>query len=98
MEEKVVIAKAFGIYEELDLRAIREEYEAFAERIRPMVCDTALLLNDAIRERQDGAVRGRAGHHARYRPRHLSVRHVVQRERRAVRAPAPASRPRGSTA
>jgi adenylosuccinate synthase len=49
MEEKVVAAKAFGIYEELDLRAIREEYEAFAERIRPMVCDTALLLNQAIR-------------------------------------------------
>jgi adenylosuccinate synthase len=49
MEEKVVAAKAFGIYEELDLRAIRDEYEAFAERIRPMVCDTALLLNEAIR-------------------------------------------------
>jgi len=49
MDEKVVTAKAFGIYEELDLPAIREEYEAFAERIRPMVCDTALLLNEAIR-------------------------------------------------
>ena len=50
MEEKVAIAKALGIYEELDLRAIRDEYEAFAERIRPMVCDTAMLLNQAIRE------------------------------------------------
>lgn len=49
MEEKAVIAKAFGLYEELDLRAIRDEYEVFAERIRPMVCDTALLLNEAIR-------------------------------------------------
>ncbi len=49
MEEKVTIAKALGIYEELDLRAIRDEYEAFAERIRPMVCDTSLLLNQAIR-------------------------------------------------
>jgi len=48
MEEKVAIAKALGIYEELDLRAIRDRYEAFAERIRPMVCDTALLLNQAI--------------------------------------------------
>ena len=27
---------------------IRDEYERFAERIRPMVCDTAKLLNDAI--------------------------------------------------
>ncbi|MBZ5621913.1 MAG: adenylosuccinate synthase [Acidobacteriia bacterium] len=49
MQEKVTLAKAFGIYEELDLGRIREEYEALAERIRPMVCDTALLLNRAIR-------------------------------------------------
>jgi adenylosuccinate synthase len=49
MEEKVAIAKTFGIYEELDLTRTRDEYEAFAERIRPMVCDTALLLNQAIR-------------------------------------------------
>ena len=48
MEEKVAIAKALNIYEELDLRRIRDEYEAFAERIRPMVCDTAWLLNQAI--------------------------------------------------
>ena len=49
MQEKVVIAKALGIYSELDLHAIRDEYEAFAERIRPMVCDTSSLLNNAIR-------------------------------------------------
>ena len=48
MEEKVAIAKAFGIYDGLDLAAIRDQYEALAERIRPMVCDTALLLNQAI--------------------------------------------------
>ena len=48
MEEKAVIAKALDIYEELDLPAIRAQYEAFAERIRPMVRDTALLLNQAI--------------------------------------------------
>ena len=50
MEEKVVIAKALGIYEEMDLRAIRDAYEAFGERIRPMVCDTSELLNRAIRD------------------------------------------------
>jgi len=50
MEEKVAIAKALGIYEELDLRRIRDEYEGFAERIRPMVRDTATLLNQAIRD------------------------------------------------
>ncbi len=50
MEEKVAITKALGIYEPLDLAAIRNGYEAFADRIRPMVCDTALLLSRAIRE------------------------------------------------
>jgi adenylosuccinate synthase len=50
MEEKVTIAKTFGIYGDgLDLNAIRDEYERFADRIRPMVCDTAVMLNDAIR-------------------------------------------------
>src|ERR1035437_6001014 len=50
MEEKVAIARALGIYEELDLRRIRDQYEGFAERIRPMVRDTAMLLNHAIRD------------------------------------------------
>jgi adenylosuccinate synthase len=50
MEEKVAIARALGIYQELDLRRIRDEYEAFAARIRPMVRDTSMLLNQAIRD------------------------------------------------
>ncbi len=50
MEEKVTIAKSLGIYEEIDFRGIRDEYETFAERLRPMVCDTSVLLNQAIRE------------------------------------------------
>ena len=51
MEEKAAIARTFDIWDSaLDLRAIRDEYECFAERIRPMVCDTAVLLNNAIRD------------------------------------------------
>ena len=50
MAEKVEIARCLGIYEELDLRHIRDEYEAFAEKVRPMVMDTAVLLNQAIRD------------------------------------------------
>jgi adenylosuccinate synthase len=50
MQEKDEIARCLGIYEELDLRRIRDAYEGFAERLRPMVCDTALLLNQAIRD------------------------------------------------
>jgi adenylosuccinate synthase len=49
MEEKAAIARLFGISEEIDLARVREEYLQYAERIRPMVRDTALLLNDAIR-------------------------------------------------
>jgi adenylosuccinate synthase len=50
MAEKVEIAKSLGIYEELDLPRIRDEYERLAARMRPMVCDTAVLLNQAIRD------------------------------------------------
>ena len=50
VEEKILIAKALGIYEPLDIEASFREYEAFAERLRPMVCDTAVLLNQAIRD------------------------------------------------
>jgi adenylosuccinate synthase len=50
MEEKKLIAQALGIYDgALDFASIRDDYERFAERIRPMVCDTAILLNQAIR-------------------------------------------------
>jgi adenylosuccinate synthase len=47
--EKDTVAHAFGVADDLNLAQIRAEYEGFAERIRPMVCDTARLLNEAIR-------------------------------------------------
>ncbi|MDE3168444.1 MAG: adenylosuccinate synthase, partial [Acidobacteriota bacterium] len=61
MEEKVAIAKTFGIYNEMDLAAIRDEYERFALRIRPMVCDTAALLNQAIRDGKSVLFEGAQG-------------------------------------
>jgi adenylosuccinate synthase len=61
MEEKVAIAKTFGIYHEIDLPAIRDEYERFADRIRPMVCDTAVLLNQAIRDGKSVLFEGAQG-------------------------------------
>jgi adenylosuccinate synthase len=61
MEEKVAIARALDIYEELDLAGIRAQYEAFADRIRPMVCDTAWLLNRAIREGKSVLFEGAQG-------------------------------------
>jgi len=48
VEDKGITAKAFGIHNDLDVKKILDEYKAMAERIRPLVCDTAKLLNDAI--------------------------------------------------
>jgi adenylosuccinate synthase len=50
MQEKAAIARALDIYEELDLSGIRTQYQEFAERIRPMVRDTAALLHQAMRD------------------------------------------------
>jgi adenylosuccinate synthase len=61
MEEKVTIARTFGIYTEMDLSAIRDEYERFAARIRPMVCDTSVMLNDAIRSGKSVLFEGAQG-------------------------------------
>ena len=46
--EKRVIEQAFGIHDNSDYAAIRAQYDEYAERIRPMVCDTSALLNNAI--------------------------------------------------
>ena len=48
-EDKQLLAQTFGIEEKIDYVAIRQQYLGFAEAIKPMVCDTAQLLNDAMR-------------------------------------------------
>ena len=53
-----------------------------ADRLRPMVADTSLLLDQALDARRDRAARGRTGDPARRRLRHLPVRHVVERHGR----------------
>ncbi|MGD0361231.1 MAG: adenylosuccinate synthetase, partial [Bryobacteraceae bacterium] len=45
----------------LDPKSIRAEYELLAERIRPMVCDTARLLHDAIAAGQSVMFEGAQG-------------------------------------
>jgi adenylosuccinate synthase len=61
VEDKSAIARTFGIYEEIDWAGIRGEYEAFADRIRPMVRDTAVLLNQAIASGQSVLFEGAQG-------------------------------------
>ncbi|MBM3727681.1 MAG: adenylosuccinate synthase [Acidobacteria bacterium] len=47
-EDKTTLARAFEVHEEVDFARVREQYLVYAERIRPMVCDTASMLNRAI--------------------------------------------------
>src|SRR5713226_8972533 len=48
VEEKEIIARALDIHDgKMDFAAIRKQYEEYAERLRPMVCDTASLVNEA---------------------------------------------------
>jgi len=46
--DKEIMRAAFGLGEPLDTAAIRDQYRGFGERLAPMVCDTAVLLNRAI--------------------------------------------------
>jgi adenylosuccinate synthase len=48
-EDKQLLAQTFNIQETIDFELIRDQYLGFADRLRPLVCDTAQLLNDAIR-------------------------------------------------
>ncbi len=49
-EDKQLIAEAFQISEKVHFEDILNTYQQFAEQIRPLVCDTAHLLNEMIRE------------------------------------------------
>ncbi|MDZ4797782.1 MAG: adenylosuccinate synthase [Bryobacteraceae bacterium] len=46
--DKKTIAEAFHIETQLDMAQIRAQYRTLADRIAPMVCDTASLLNTAM--------------------------------------------------
>ena len=91
-----VLAKVYN-RRAIDPDQVVEELLSYVDRLRPMVADTGLLLNRALDARRDGAVRGRPGHDARRRPRHLPLRHLQQPGLGRRRAPAPASAPPAST-
>ena len=47
-EDKRILAGSFLLDDPIDYAAIREQTECYAARIRPLVCDTAVLLSDAM--------------------------------------------------
>lgn len=49
-EDKQTLARAFDIHEKVDFDKVRAQYIEYGERLAPLVCDTALLLNNAIRD------------------------------------------------
>jgi adenylosuccinate synthase len=47
-EDKKTLAATFNLHDTIDYGEIRAQHEEYAERIRPMVCDTAALLAGAM--------------------------------------------------
>ena len=60
-KDKATVAKAFGIENSYDFDAIRKEYQYYSERLAPMVCDTARLLNEAIAQGKSVLFEGAQG-------------------------------------
>jgi adenylosuccinate synthase len=48
-EDKMTLAAAFKVSESIDFDAILGQYREFCEILRPMVCDTATYLNNAMK-------------------------------------------------
>jgi adenylosuccinate synthase len=47
-EDKATLAETFQLQGPIDYAAIRRQYEELAARIRPLVCDTAVFLSEAM--------------------------------------------------
>jgi adenylosuccinate synthase len=60
-EDKRILAGSFRLDEPVDYALIREQTEQYAERIRPLVCDTAELLNEAMKRGQSILFEGAQG-------------------------------------
>ena len=78
-EKNAVLAKVYNRLPALGRRTSPTRYlDEYAPRIAPMVGDTVGLVHDALDAGQQRAAGGGPGHLPRPRPRHLSLRHLVQ--------------------
>ena len=66
----------------LDAAEVVENLLTQAEGFKHRIADSRYLLNVALEKWRDGAAGGVAGHAARRRPRHVSLCHVVESDRR----------------
>jgi adenylosuccinate synthase len=60
-EDKQTLAETFEVEEPIDYAALRDQCEELAERIRPLVCDTAALLADAVAQGKSVLFEGAQG-------------------------------------
>jgi adenylosuccinate synthase len=61
MRDHVTRARAFGVEGDIDIDVAAEQYAAAAEKIRPLVTDTAYLLSDAMRSGKNLLFEGAQG-------------------------------------
>ena len=82
LEPKRLSLRPFAKDPRLDLQAMTEEYLTYGHGSSRYIADTSRLVLERARRRPDRGVRGRAGRAARHRPRHVSVRDLVESGRR----------------
>lgn len=61
VEDKKLLAETFKLADTVDYAALRCKAEKLAERIRPLVCDTAVFLAEAMAHRQNIMFEGAQG-------------------------------------
>jgi adenylosuccinate synthase len=61
MQDHIIRARAFGVEDGVDIEVILERYAAAGESIRPLVCDTAYLLRDAMKSGKNLLFEGAQG-------------------------------------
>src|SRR5262249_30564501 len=61
VEDKMMLANTFKLSDGVDYAAMRKRAEELAARIQPLVCDTAMLLAEAIANRRNILFEGAQG-------------------------------------
>ena len=95
-EKNQILVKVYN-RKAIDVDEVVEEYAGVRRAAQAPHRRHPAAAGQRARRRRVGAAGGLAGHAARRRPRHLSVRHVVQPDRRRRRRRARASAPPASS-
>jgi len=95
-EKNVWLERVYGV-PPLDLEETAAQLESFAQRIRPYVSDTSLLVDRALREGREVLLEGAQGTLLDLDHGHVSVRDVFEHGRRKRRDGGSGSGLTGST-